>query len=331
MESEVLIFKMINVIFKKLEIENYTIKFNFRDNLYGLFNTCSIPYDKFLTVCSSLDKLDKIGEIAVIDEIISKGIDKESVIKLFDKLNKQTLSINIVNDFSLLINHYFQELHITNYKFDPFLARGLDYYTGIIYEIVINDNIGSVAGGGRYDELISSYTQTDIKTPAIGISFGVYRIMNVMISKHVEKNNKTIFIAGIGENMLLHKLELFNKLIENGFVVDLFFKDKNIKQQLKYCNKNNIRYVLIIANDELSKEIYILKDLSNKTQLMITSKYDHIMINKLGDIIDEKYTAVNFDELDVTKIKLCYDTKQLLIKLPSMNITYPNEEKQTDS
>lgn len=222
-----------------------------------------------------------------------------------------------------MVNHYFKLLDITNYEFDPFLARGLDYYTGIIYEIVVGDNNNSVAGGGRYDDLISSYRQSETKIPAIGISFGIYRLINILIDDFTVKENKRIFIANIDKGLLNRKIEIYNILIENGFNVDMFFDDKHIKQQLKYCNQNNIRYVLILANKEMSEGYYLLKDMVTKIQSTINID---LALQKIDEIVNEKNIVLDYKEFDPTKLSLTSEHKPLTFKLPFVKFPTNNEE-----
>ncbi len=169
LEAECLLMMM--QIFTKLGIQNYTIMVNSKNVLYNAFKKYDIQEEFFKTICSSLDKLDKVSWSNVREEIVSKThIDYETA----DKLHEYLKNMEIPEELKQVFDYSDKSC----LKFNPFLARGLDYYTGIIYEVVINgeSSIGSIAGGGRYDGLISKFNPS-ITSPCIGFSIGLERII----------------------------------------------------------------------------------------------------------------------------------------------------------
>lgn len=211
-DSEVL--RVMCEVLKNLEVGEFTVKVNHRMLLDGLFEVCGVPEQKFRTICSAVDKLDKLPWQEVKNEMVSeKGLDPQVADKIgsFVKLNggkklieqlldnpelsKNERSKRGLEDLRLLFT-YLDIFQITpRISFDLSLARGLDYYTGVIYEAVLNHidvpsskqdegvGVGSIAGGGRYDNLVGMFAQKNVQIPCVGFSIGVERIYSILKHK----------------------------------------------------------------------------------------------------------------------------------------------------
>jgi histidyl-tRNA synthetase len=196
-DAEVL--KVITEILSDLNLGNFLIKINHRKILDAMVALSDIPEDKFKTVCASVDKLDKEDWQTVKKELIEKGLDesqcnklwifvqyKDSPAKLLERLNTDGVFTEkgkeALEEMAVLID-YLEILGITKYmSFDLSLARGLDYYTGLIFEAVLTEGfLGSIAGGGRYDELLGMFSGKSI--PSVGGSIGIERVFNILEEK----------------------------------------------------------------------------------------------------------------------------------------------------
>ncbi len=283
---EIQIFMMVNIFFSKIGIKNYTIRYNFMQLLYYyIVDKASVDKPLFKTICSSLDKLDKIGWDNVIKEWRIKGLtsDQVEIIKEYVQtmlISKDPQFIEIYNEFESLLKQY----GITNCKFDTSLARGLDYYTGIIFEVCIDGFESSVAGGGRYDGLINKY-DNKYDTPMMGFSLGLDRLMNFVQlpeSYGCKANTIMVFtiIQGVSEEDIIKlnvvKVRVIKDLINFGFEIDFMFNDKSAKKQLsKISDDPKYIYAIIIGKYELENGLVSVKNLKTREQI----RYN---INTLG-------------------------------------------------
>jgi histidyl-tRNA synthetase len=291
---EATIFKIINTVFKKFNITNYTIKYNFRDNLKDMVDKSGITsvrhsaglqeratpgitdYTMFKYICSQIDKLDKSSWVDVKADIMKNTTIQENQLDTLKQLlDDNYFSDRLVDDHNLLLK-YFKLYNVTNCKFDSKLARGLDYYTGIIYEIVINnpntdstDNADSIsiAGGGRYDKLMESFGSVSV--PIIGISFGINRMEHFVNYK--DESKSTIFIASFERGFLDDKLILANLLIDNGFRIDYFDSCKTFKDEFTYARNNGFEFMVAIGGEEYSNDPrqYVVKNLFTRKQQVL--------------------------------------------------------------
>ena len=231
-------------------------------NAKVLINDRSVFKDLKPAFVSAIDKLEKIGKDGVIKELIGKGMEKtdaETVVNSFD----DTKPVPNVNS---LFEHL-KRLGLTqdkDFAFKASLARGLDYYTSIIFEVTADDYpYGSIAGGGRYDKLIGMFAGKDI--PAVGVAFGFDRLMEAM-------ENLGLFPAGLDVIKVLvtntdekKALETVSRLRVDNINTELYPDEKDLEKQLKYADKKGIPYTII-----LDKEKLILKDMVRRTQETLT-------------------------------------------------------------
>ena len=267
------IIKLVYTIFKELNIDDVKIKLNNRKILTGLSEVFNFR-DSFNQFCVLVDKIDKIGkdqfkiELQKLD--LPKEINDELINILFfegsnkNKIDfiKKTLSKSDVGSQGL---KEIEELLLLddNFEFDLSLARGLSYYTSSIFEVVSSkDNIGSLCGGGRYDDLTEVF--------GIGISFGIERIIEVMINRKLfpEKiiSSDKVLISYLSEKFIKRSIEIATTLRKNNINVDLYSDNGKLKKQLQYANNNNITNVIIIGEDEIKSNILTLKNMEKGTQ-----------------------------------------------------------------
>lgn len=238
----------------------------------------------------NLDKIDKIGEEEVIKNIIKQGIKKESLslLKLIFKLknikdNKTSLdelskilkvskkATKAIKEIILILNHIKEiKLNNSSIKLDYTLARGLNYYTGIIFEIKSKNkkiNIGSIGGGGRYDNLIKLYNKKEIS--GIGMSLGLDRIyLNMeelkLFPMFVNHRNNNLFFINYGEYESLIALKIIQKLRKINKNCELYPQKDKLHKQLKYATKNNYNYIAFLGKNEIENQEIKIKNFFSK-------------------------------------------------------------------
>lgn len=242
---------------------NYKIIVNSRQILFKVLEGV-VSNDKYMSVIRIIDKLDKKPEQEVREELSAKGYSPDQIEKIFVKFN----SIQITEDkkLELIISTAVDLFGVKKelIEFKPTLARGLDYYTGLIFEAkAIRSDIGSLGGGGRYDELIGTFSGQ--KVPAVGFALGFDRIMDILtLSKNSQTNTK-IFVATFETNEFSFNIL---KSLRDAKIPSEINLETNIKidKQLKYADKKGIPYVAIIGPDEIKNNTVTLKDLLNQKQ-----------------------------------------------------------------
>lgn len=245
---------------KKLGFKNAKVLINDRSVFSTLDKFQSLQENELQTVIRAIDKLTKVGEEKVLDELIENGIGIERATYLLQTIKKQKPTKNVLDVFSAL-----EKMGISNenVEFLPTLARGLDYYTGMIFEVEVEGyDVGSVAGGGRYDNLIDNFSGKQI--PAVGIAFGFDRLIEAM-------DELNLFPAGLSVTKVLvtntnkWAFKISQTLRESGINTETFLEEKDLEKQLKYADKKGIPYTLIFEDDK-----FILKDMIRRTQETLT-------------------------------------------------------------
>ncbi len=222
-----------------------------------------------------IDKLAKIGEEKVIAELKEKSLDE----KILDKLKNAKPS----EDIELILG-IAQEMGVADkVYFDPTLARGLDYYTGMILEVEIDGySAGSVCGGGRYDNLIGLFANKQI--PAVGFAFGFDRLMEAMDELNLFPKDLTttkVLVTVMSMELGRNSIEIADLLRKNGINAELWLdSDSKMEKQLKYADKKQIPYVIIIGEKEASKNLITLRNMKTREQKTISLKE---VIAKLAD------------------------------------------------
>jgi histidyl-tRNA synthetase len=283
--NEVECIKIYDTVFKRLSMPKVNLRINNRQILDGISQLMNL--DSVNEIAPVLDKSDKIGYEGVIKKLTEKNISDSSInqLKFFlelkgsnqDKINSirakftsNNISIDGVDLLEKIINTS-QKFNLNNVNliFDLSLARGLSYYTGTIIEVSSPDeyNIGSIGGGGRYDNLVQ---ENNPRLSGFGISFGFDRICLILDELNLFPNNldssKSFLFLNFGLDKI-DKLPFFiDKIREKNITCEIYPSENKIKKQMDYANQKGINYVVIIGEDELKNSIFKIKDMSNGTE-----------------------------------------------------------------
>ena len=277
--------------YNKLGID-VVVRYNSRKLMSGLIIEQGINESIVSNVITIIDKLDKIDEKELLKEFNNLNINTEKALKLLNifKLNLVNLNKMYQNTNNNLIKEGLNELvelesyleeYKDNIKFVATLARGQEYYTGNVFEVYSKNNelSCSLGGGGRYDNMITDFINDGNSYPAVGISFGLSTIFEIL-KKREEFNSKSLIdIYIIPMNTKKQSLSLANKLRKLGYKVDLEMNDKKVKKCFEYANKENIPYVIVLGEDEINNKYFNLKNMITGEQTKIEN------INDIKNII----------------------------------------------
>ena len=272
---------VIYTIFKSLGFNDFTIRVNNRKILNGLFESLG-QKEKSVEVLRIIDKIDKIGKDAVIEELNKLGVSEIAVNKIIDFIEIDGTSNEKIQKLKELqienenfekgvkeLEYVIKNMRIfgipdVNFKVDLTIARGLDYYTGTVYETFLNEyrELGSVCSGGRYENLAEYYT--DKKLPGVGVSIGLtrlfYKLNELNLIKAEKKSISDVLIIPMVED-LSEPIKLATKLRNNGVKTEIYLNNKKLKAKFKYADKLEIPYVIIIGEDEINTNKFKLKDM----------------------------------------------------------------------
>lgn len=276
--------------YKKLGIDVY-IEINNRKLLEGFIIEADIDKELSSKVILSVDKLAKIGESGVREELKEYNIDNTKLDKLFSffKCSINDLdNMNITNNSFIEGREEIKELfnYITSLsleeecKFTPYLARGLEIYTGVVWEVFDKKQrlTCAIGGGGRYDKIITNFIDDGNKYPAVGISFGLVPICEILENKSKESFYDLLIIP---MDTNIESLRLAAILRNKGIKVIIEMNKRKIKKALDSANKNNIPYVIILGQNEINNNTIEIKDMNSSTNI----KVDINDIDKMIDII----------------------------------------------
>jgi histidyl-tRNA synthetase len=285
--QEVEFVQLYDAVFTKLKLTGTTIKLNNRKILAGIAEIIG-ETDKLIDFTVALDKLDKIGAEGVANEMLSKGISKTAIEKVqplfnfngnnHEKLGKlQTLlassieGSNGVKDLKFVIDHIENVgLQSAIIDIDVTLARGLNYYTGAIYEVSAPKGVsmGSIGGGGRYDDLTGIFGLKDVS--GVGISFGLDRIYLVLdelnLFDAVELPKPKVLFINFGETEAAYGMKALAALRKLNIKSELYPEDAKMKKQLNYANKRDIPFVVMVGETELKNNNFTLKNMQTGEQ-----------------------------------------------------------------
>ena len=277
--------------FKSLGLENFSIHINNRKILNGLFEAANVK-EKSVDIMRTLDKIEKIGKDTVIaifkddynisqesiDVIVNfieiTGTTDEKLEKL-DKLGiENELYTKGVEELKEVVKH----IRLFNvpdeaFEIDLSIARGLDYYTGTVYETFLNDykSIGSICSGGRYNDLAGYYTDKEL--PGVGMSIGLTRLFFILndigLIKTDKKSISDVLVVSMVED-LSKSIEVANELRNAGINTEIYFDNKKIKAKFKYADRLNIPYVIVIGEDEIKSGNLTIKNMQEGTQEQLT-------------------------------------------------------------
>lgn len=277
-EAEVVL--MINEVLTALKIPDFTIKINHRDILTGI--ATQVNADNHGALFAAIDKLEKMGHEKVAAELAEAGFTPQQSTSLFqilsEKGNLDSLSARFVDAGQRGVNELKEVFKLIeafqpeklNVELDISLARGLSYYTGCVFEAKIGGvSIGSVCGGGRYDNLTGVFDPSDAKS-GVGISFGVDRIYDVLEELDLFPEDAAgackIMIAHFSEEGFLYGLKVLSQLRTQGIASEIFPDRTKIQKQLEYANKKVIPFVAIIGEDELKTGHLSVKNMKEGSQ-----------------------------------------------------------------
>ena len=283
---EIELIQLYDSVFSDLGIKDFAIEFNNRKILSGIAEVIG-EQDRLIDITVILDKLDKIGVDKVKIELSQKGISADAILKLEplfaftgtndekisllkDFLKKSEIGLKGIEEMVFVINSINKlGLKNANLSVNINLARGLDYYTGAIFEVKSNEvELGSIGGGGRYDNLTGVFGLNDVS--GVGISFGFDRICIVLeelnlFSKDLD-SSVDLMIVNFGDMEALHSLKLLKELREHGISAELYPSCVKLKKQLQYAHNKNIKKVLLVGEKEIESEKYTLKNMLDSSQ-----------------------------------------------------------------
>ncbi|KAJ8337530.1 hypothetical protein SKAU_G00364960 [Synaphobranchus kaupii] len=308
--------KIVHEILSELDLGDFRIKVNDRRILDGMFAVCGVPDEKFRTMCSTVDKLDKMSWEDVKNEMVNeKGLAPEAADQIGEYVSLQggmDLAEKLLQDPRLSQSKqacagltdmkqlfiYLQLFRVTDkVVFDLSLARGLDYYTGVIYEAVLTQSgpvpappqeqngaageeavsVGSVAGGGRYDGLVGMFDPKGRKVPCVGVSIGIERVFSIMEQKaeasaeKVRTTETQVMVASAQKNLLEERLKLAAELWDSGIKAEVMYK-KNPKllSQLQHCEDSGIPLVAILGEQELKDGVVKLRNVASREEVDVS-------------------------------------------------------------
>ncbi|XP_061705808.1 histidine--tRNA ligase, cytoplasmic isoform X3 [Cydia pomonella] len=304
-----------------LDVGRYVLKVNHRRLLDGMFEACGVPADNFRATCSTVDKLDKLSWEEVRTEMINeKGVTPEAADKIGEyvrlnggtelaeellrdeKLSKTKAAVEGLEGIKLLL-HYCELFGIKDkILFDLSLARGLDYYTGVIYEAVLTQPIkdgnedqavGSIAGGGRYDNLVGMFDSKSKQVPCVGVSIGVERVFSVLEARRgrVRGADVDVFVASAQKNFLDERMKICAELWSAGIKAEQSYK-KNPKMltQLQYCEDAGIPLAVVLGEDEVRRGVVKLRHVAARRDCEVPRDQ---LVDELTARIAALNTAVN--------------------------------------
>ena len=279
------IVAMTNAFFEQWDLD-IVIKINNRKLLNGILAQAGITEMKEALI--AIDKLDKIGVKGVSDELMQRGYNKKQTEQLFSFLKPgitlaqlEPLMTNAEGKAGLAelkeLFSYLDSLKINCYQLDISLARGQAYYTGTLFEPYLKDPQegepkGSLAGGGRYDDMIGKFAGGGRIIPAVGISFGIEPIMDVLRNRGKVNSTTLTKVYVVPINTTQASLGIVQELRAAGLSSDIALGKKGVSKHFEYANALGIPYVMIIGEDELKQKKVMLKDMNDGTEQLVTVK-----------------------------------------------------------
>lgn len=299
--NEVDLIKIIDDVFTELFQGklNYTVSINNRKILQGIVRYFNVE-DKFESIVIAIDKLDKIGEQGVINELESIGLKDlagkiisliytKEFLETEEKINPNNQLAQSIGILKWLKKHIenteqganellsiFETiqrlgLNTDSVKFDPTLARGLGYYTGTIIEVKV-DNFPSICGGGRYDDLTGKFGLKDVS--GVGISFGADRIYDVLLDNNLypefKGDSTQVLFINFGKKEQDYCLPLLFKLRDAGINSEIYPESVKMKRQMTFANNKNIKYVVLVGSDEMESGKLTVKNMESGEQQSLT-------------------------------------------------------------
>jgi len=288
-------------ILKRLNFEEFNIRINSRKILAGITEVSGAGMEKEQDICRAIDKMDKIGLSGVEEELQKREINNDSIKSILeilkiegknseklDQVNNQLAKsatglagVQEMRELIAYLSHF--EIPEENVNFDLYLARGLDYYTGPIYETIVEKpKIGSITGGGRYDNLIGLFSGQ--QNPATGTTIGLERIITVMeelnlFPEHIS-SAAAVLVTVFDRSTLEYSIRISNMLRKKGINTDLYTGNSKLRGQIGLANDRNIPFVIIAGPDEMKNKAVNLKNMKIGEQITIPISELSAMIKK---------------------------------------------------
>jgi histidyl-tRNA synthetase len=283
---EVDFVQIFDEVLTSFQIPSFTILINNRKILSGIAEV-SGQQDKLIDITVAIDKLDKIGQEGVEKELLEKGIsesaieiirplfnltgnNEENLVQMSQFLASSEIGLKGIEELKFVLDQTIElGLEKAELKFDVTLARGLNYYTGAIFEVKVNDiKMGSICGGGRYDDLTGLFGMPDVS--GVGISFGADRIYDVLTELELfptdtDKGLKLLFV-NFGEKEQLHCMKLVKEIRQNGIDCELYPTAAKMQKQMKYANDIRVQYVALVGENEMNENLIQLKNMESGEQ-----------------------------------------------------------------
>ena len=283
---EVECIQIFDEVLSGLKLPGFAIKINNRKILSGIAQKSGAD-DHLITIVTAIDKLDKIGEQGVISELKQKnvpisainilqplltfsGSNAEKMKRMWDFLEGSEIGMSGMNELQQVLDHISElGLHRGRVEFDMTLARGLNYYTGAIFEVTVDDvKMGSICGGGRYDDLTAQFGLKDVS--GIGISFGADRIYDVLNELDLFPNSTessiSYLLLNFGGEDMISSLDLAQKIRQKGIDCELYPSKAKIQKQFKYADARKARFVIMIGEEERDSDSITLKNMETGIQ-----------------------------------------------------------------
>lgn len=278
MMAEAELMSMVVSVFDELNLDIY-ISYNNRKLLFGILASIGVRKEEINEVVLTLDKVEKIGQDGIQNEMLEKGIDRiiiDRLLKLIKDENIYNLDYLLRTFESSLVSEGIKELRelnsflegmqiINKVRFNPFLARGLDIYTGTVYEVFLLDNSisSSIAAGGRYDKIIGLFLNNGNEYPAVGVTFGLDVIYTALTLNPSTQVIPLIDLLIIPIGTEKESLKLAWDLRKQGIKVDIEMSGKRLVKSLNNANKKGIPYVIVLGQDEIQSGRVTIKDMLN--------------------------------------------------------------------
>ena len=310
------VVKVVSEILTDLGIGKFRIKLNNRKVLDGVFEVAGVPSDLFRAISSAVDKLDKLPWTEVRQEMLQKGISEavadkigefvrlsggqELVDQLLPMLQSNARAMEGLDKYLYLFGVPREQVTL-----DMSLARGLDYYTGMILEAVLLDGpegVGSIAGGGRYDDLVGMFSSNGTKIPCVGASVGIERVFSILEAKYpqIRAVPTQILVAAAGADLMEERMQLCNELWRAGFRAEMVMKRKvKALDQFGYCEKNGVQYAVVIGPGEIEAGQVKLRNISDRSEEVVNRDE---LITRLSNLLNVRQEESLSSQLEKLKI-----------------------------
>ncbi len=298
--------------------KDYVIKINSRKVLRGLIERAGVPDSLTYECFRAIDKLDKIGVDGVSEELSERGIDREASEVLLSAIEIRGTGTAALDEFRGVLNgsevglegvdelefmaEIFAEVDVEKYvEFDLSLARGLDYYTGPVFEgrYLGQPYVGSVLGGGRYDNLIERFGGPH--TPATGISLGISRFIDVLIARGKDKELRPrldVFVAPIKRAMVRHAMRIQQELVRAGLVSEVDIMERSLKKQLERADSRRARLVVIVGAKDLAAGNVSVRDMETKDTAVVPLER---LVDEIRALLNQETTGRTARETPATR------------------------------